>query len=142
MTLRSAKARLSGLLTSIQERVLVLQDKYLPEHARYWQGLQLLDEVPNFNEPRGQDTRRKPTDQAEDWSILGFHFGATVPGTFRVDIYETPSGEWGHAATASVRDGDVTWTKSLAVGPESGRWPSGWTAVVEDPDIDEDMQVT
>ena len=137
MSITSEKVRLDGLLRRLSVHLESYQADYLASHGRYWQGISLLPDVPQHSTTYVPNVSRKPIlrlgrGQREDWSSLGFDFPARISGALQVDVYQTPSSEWGYVVTASIADGRTVWQKSVATGPEANSYPTDWVSEVPD----------
>ena len=112
---------LEQLQQRLHDRLADFQPGYFASHGKNWQGVEIRLAAP--------DLRRRPTDQMEDWHVLGFTVPPPMAGNVRVDVYESPDG-WGYSTSVVIEEGDGRWVNTVTTGPEDRE--TDWVFVEDD----------
>jgi len=107
---KKANDALAAFATSLAD----VQPGYKKTKGRYWQGIQCAA-VPEDGAEIVPDTKKHPTDQAEDYDDLGVKIPAKSPCTFSVDVFDGTKGQ-GYQVNARLEIAKKTWRKTVGVG--------------------------
>tara|TARA_R100000908_G_C3740442_1_gene137152 strand:- start:555 stop:965 length:411 start_codon:yes stop_codon:yes gene_type:complete len=109
-----------------------LQDTFLEENGKYWQGLFTHSSAPSDESTAAPDSLSlTPTDEEVSWSDIA---GASIPSEMlsriKIDTYNSPSGQ-GFVIVAEKEINGKIYRRHYNSGPVSGRDVS-WHEISED----------
>ncbi len=112
-------------------RLDTFQAEYHNGHGQYFQALQSHSEVPD-GLAESDTLDLSPSDQDASLATLWNYAAmpAKIDWSFRVDTYAAPDGE-GYVITVLANVKDETWTRAVALGPETWRGYDWRLAVVD-----------
>lgn len=113
---------------AVKVQVDAMQPAYLAAHGHYWQGILTPIVLPADGVELAADYTVKPTDQAEDWTVLSVR-PLTLPMSVECHVHKGPLGD-GYTVYDHVVEAAVHWVKAIGAGPHSATFD--WTELKPD----------
>lgn len=115
------EAKANQILADVAANLVAVQPGYLATHRRYWQGIRSHAITPKDGAKAAPDKKRKPTDQAEDWTAANIALPASMEIAVTVNVYQTPRNGWGYEVMGEIEIGGRLWRRCVNIGPEKYR---------------------
>ena len=98
MSLATTQAAIDIAMSTLLSNIDSAQAAYYAAHGKYWQGLISHLTVPDSGVSiEANNLSATPTDQDVTWdAFMGANKPGTIPASVTVDVYQTPTGEWGY----------------------------------------------